>query len=578
VGGQRQDTNTEGAFLLSRIGTLRDRWKRVVGRSDGNAAHEPQDLLARCTLVALWLFLFSPIFLKAIQGSEASRFDKSLLFSLLATILWAGALHFSVRRPLWLHALLLPLYVTTGIDLFLIATFGTRLSSGYVIIGITNLTSVDDFLSTYATPALVILILTASIYGLGLFTIRRLKLRPRRKISAACLSILLLAYIALIARSLSDQGTFEKAVLEVAGYENSAPIGSIFQTSLALYLFNQEAGLKDVRERHHFGAKRANTDDGEVYVWVVGESSRALNWSLLGYSRKTTPYLDATPGIIPLPNMLSTAPITDVAVPSMLSPWPITDWYGVLTHRSVVSAFDEAGFTTYWLSTQRVDGWSGAIPWISAEAKHVQYFDQAFDGITLKKLREVLTSAKKGENLFIVLHLNGSHFAYARRYPTDFAHFHHDHATYREQVVDEYDNTVLYTDWLLHEIIASLSNSHRAAALIYASDHGENLLDDKTGILGHGIGTIYDLHPASFIWFSEALRTKEPQAWERALANSDAKLSLSNLPHSALDLAGIQIPQLDPTESIFSSSFAAKDRWYSVRGTLYREAGKIASK
>ena len=563
---------------MSQTGAVFTSWGRKAQRAACSVAQQPRELGKYCSLLILWLFLFSPIVLKIILGNETARFDKSFLFSVLATVLWAGFFHFSARRPLWLHALLLPLYITTGIDLFLITTFGTRFSSGYVIIGMTNLTSGDDFFATYARPALLISALTAAIYALGLFGIRRLELRSRPTISFACLGILLLAYGTLIWRSLSDQSTFEKAALEVTGYENSAPMGAVFQTCLAVYLFHQESGLKDARERQHFGATEVKGHEGEVYVWVVGESSRALNWSLFGYSRKTTPYLDATPGIVALPNMLSTAPLTEVAVPSMLSPWAITDWRGILANRSVVSAFNEVGFTTHWLSTQRVDGWTGAIPWISAEAKHVQYFDQAFDGVTLKKFQEILAAAKPGEKLFIVLHTNGSHFAYQRRYPADFAHFHREHAAYREQMIDEYDNTVLYTDWLLHKLISALADSHRAAALIYASDHGENLLDDRAAILGHGVGTAYDLHPAAFVWFSDALRAKRPQAWQSAVTNSDAKLSLTNLPHSALDLAGIQIPQLDRGKSIFNPSFVANERWYNVRGTLYSDVGQLAGK
>ena len=563
---------------MFQFGTKDESWRTALQRAVGNAIHERHDLVARCALLGLWLFLFSPLVLQAVLGSETSRFDKSFLFCALATILWAGVLHFSVRRPIRLHALLLPLYVTTGVDLFLTATFRTRLSSGYVEIAMTDLTSSDDFFATYATPVVVTLVLTGTVYVLGLFAIRRLELQPVRKISIACLSLLLLAYSALVARSLHNQSTVEQSVLEAAGFETSAPMGGIFQSGLALYLYNQEAGLREIRERQHFGVKGINDNEGEIFVWVVGESSRALNWSLLGYSRNTTPYLRRTPGIIPLPNMLSTAPNTDVAVPSMLSPWPITDWHAVLSHRSVVSAFDEAGFTTHWLSTQRVDGWSGAIPWISAEAKHVRYFDQAFDGVMLDDLEEILAAAKRGEKILIVLHMNGSHFAYTRRYPANFSRFHHEHEDYRQQVIDEYDNTVLYTDWLLHEVIAKLANTRRAAALIYASDHGENLMDDSASLLGHGIGTSYDLHPASFIWFSKELRAKKPQAWRIALANSDAKLSLSNLSHSVLDLAGIRIPQLDPTASIFSTSFAARDRWYIARGTLRREVQEIASR
>jgi glucan phosphoethanolaminetransferase (alkaline phosphatase superfamily) len=532
----------------------------------------------RCALLGMWLFLFSPLVVQALQGENATRFDKSFLFSVATTLLWAGTLHFSSRRPFALHLILLPLYVTTGIDLFLMSTFGNRLSSGYVLLALTNDTSMGDFLATYKTPVVVILAVTAGIYITAMFAIRRLALKPLRKISAACLMLLLAGYSAMIARSLESGSTFEQAALEVAGYEASVPVGGIFQSGLALYMFNQEAKYRTVREQHHFGAKSIRDNSGEVYVMVIGESSRANNWSLLGYGRNTNPSLSSSPGIIGLPNMLSTAPSTNDAVPSMLSPWPITDQRGILSHRSVVSAFAEAGFTTHWLSTQRVDGWSGALPGLAAEAEHTRYFDQSFDGALLEPFKAILASAAKGEKILIVLHINGSHFVYARRYPENFAHFHSDHAAHRQQLIDEYDNSILYTDWLLGKFIGALDAAHRPAALLFASDHGENLMDDKAGLLGHGIGTAYDLHPAAFVWASDALRMSRPQIWSTARGNAGAKLSSANLPHSLLDLAGIQIPELNRSLSIFSPAFTTRDRWYIADNKLHREVNQVASK
>lgn len=87
-----------------------------------------------------------------------------------------------------------------------------------------------------------------------------------------------------------------------------------------------------------------------------------------------------------------------------------------------------------------------------------------------------------------MLHTKGSHFEYARRYPPEFARFGSSGGSRQQNVVDEYDNTVLYTDWLLSELIATLTQRGGASAVFFASDHGENLLDDERQLLGHGIG------------------------------------------------------------------------------------------
>ena len=88
------------------------------------------------------------------------------------------------------------------------------------------------------------------------------------------------------------------------------------------------------------------------------------------------------------------------------------------------------------------------------------------------------------ENLFIVFHTYGSHFNYKERYPEEFAKFQPANATEveyknKDQLINAYDNSVLYTDYFLHSLIGILKNSGADATMIYSPDHGEDLLDDS---------------------------------------------------------------------------------------------------
>jgi len=529
-------------------------------------------LVSRLALLAMWLFLFSPMVLQPLLGNGRGRLDQLYVLNLFTTVLWAGLLHFSIRRSVVLHLLLAPFYLTTAIDLFLIGMFSNRLSSGYVIIAIMNSTDANEFFAAYARPVLLAFVVMAGIYIFGLIAIRRLRFHHSRKMSVGCVSLLVAVYAALVVRGLHSNWSLKQTVLHIVGNEMSVPVGSAFQTSLALQVLAQESKLARQRDQHSFGARQLRANDNEIYVWVIGESSRPQNWSLFGYQRDTSPRLLATSGIIPLPNVLATAPDTSVAVPSMLSLWPVTDWNSILAHRSIVSAFNEVGFMTYWLSCQEPDGWGGVIPQVATEAKRPQYFDRAFDSAMLEEFRTILDSTVPGKKLFLVLHTKGSHFEYSRRYPQAFARFNVASGAHREQLIDSYDNTVLYTDWFLSEIIAMLTNRNGPAALIYASDHGENLLDDDAQLLGHGIGNQYDLRSAAFIWVSRPLRSKLSEMSKNATDNAGARLTLSNLPHSLLDLAGIEVAELDRSMSIFSPTFAERDRWHLVRGSLRSES------
>jgi glucan phosphoethanolaminetransferase (alkaline phosphatase superfamily) len=366
----------------------------------------------------------------------------------------------------------------------------------------------------------------------------------------------------------------ELIALDDAAHEHSAPMGAVFQTAVALKIHADNVKTMERRSAFSFGASKAKQEGEEIYVWVIGESSRPDDWSLFGYSRDTTPRLRSTSGITAFTNMMTTAPETQLAVPSMVSLSPITDWAGVQAEKSVVSAFKEAGFKTFWLSTQDVDGWSGLVPQVAGEAGTLRYFNQSFDGALVDVFRNILKQEPRGTSkLFIVLHTDGSHFDYKNRYPQEFAHFFTPRGARRDDVVDAYDNSVLYTDSILAELISILRERDTDAALLYASDHGENLLDDERQLMGHTRGTQYDLFTASFIWLSDRLKQRAPEAVTNLRQHAQLPLSISNLPHSMLDLAGIDARKRDLKMSVFNPAFEVRPRYYLVNNEVKRERG-----
>ena len=530
----------------------------------------------RLALLATWSFLLSPLAFQAWLSGWRGLWDILFLFNLGMSLLWVALAHFITRRPLAMHLALAPLYLTTAVDLFLLGTFGARLSSGYVGIALTDHVDTLEFLSAYARPVAVAALILLLVYLPSLYAIRGLRQSRSPRLAALAAALLLGIYGFAVVNSTRLGNTVERAVLDLAGHENSAPMGAAFQAGLALNIHADNAELRTRRARHSFGATKASSAEGEVYVWVIGESARPANWSLFGYARETTPRLGATSGLLAFPDMMTTAPHTSVAVPSMLSLRPITDWSSVQAEQSIVGAFNEAGFKTYWLSMQDADSWSGIIPQVAAEAKRRRY-GRGFDGELLDEFGKILQDAPRGGKLFIVLHTKGSHFNFARRYPPEFARFSTPGGTQRDKMIDTYDNSILYTDWLLAELINMLAHRNTQATLLYASDHGENLLDDDRKLFGHALGTQYDLPAAAFMWFSDGTRRSHPEQIRNAEQHAAAPLSLSNLPHSLLELAGIQAKGLDPKMSLFSPRFELHPRSYIVRGELLQEQAASAS-
>ena len=228
----------------------------------------------------------------------------------------------------------------------------------------------------------------------------------------------------------------------------------------------------------------------EIYVLVIGEAGRAENWNLWGYHRETNPLLKTEDNLVLYKDALTQSNTTHKSVPLILSAADACHYEYLYTHKSIVTAFKEAGFKTIFLSNQTPN--RSFTDYFAEEADiHINVRPQAdgglitvnkFDGEMLPLLQQYVDSLQ--ENLFIVFHSYGSHFNYKERYPEEFAKFQPANATEveyknKDQLINAYDNSILYTDYFLHSLIGILKNSGADATMIYSPDHGEDLLDDN---------------------------------------------------------------------------------------------------
>jgi heptose-I-phosphate ethanolaminephosphotransferase len=297
----------------------------------------------------------------------------------------------------------------------------------------------------------------------------------------------------------------------------------------------------------------------------------------MGYSRETTPRLQTIKDVVPFADLLTNAPHTSYSVGSMFSLRPITDWNSVVSERTIVSVFNEAGFETYWLSTQEADGWGGLIQAVAAESKHQRFFDRALDSVLVDGLRDILNNRTASRPLLVVLHTKGSHWPYDKRYPKDFAKY-NGGASKREQLVDRYDNSILYTDWVISEVIRTIEQKNIDSAVLYLSDHGQNLLDDDRQLFGHDLGNPYDLHTSGLFWLSPSLKAKREREYLNLRNHSLQPISMADLSHSFLDIAGIRVDGFHASQSVFSSDYALRDRWYIFHNVANKERAEDIEK
>ncbi len=257
----------------------------------------------------------------------------------------------------------------------------------------------------------------------------------------------------------------------------------------------------------------------DTYVLIVGESVRVDNMSLYGYTRSTTPQVEAQRKQIKLFNQaISGAPYTALSVPLSLT----AD--SVLSHDihnypdNIINMANQAGFQTFWLSSQSAFRQNGtAVTSIAMRAMETVYV-RGFDELLLPHLSQALQQNTQQKKL-IVLHLNGSHEPACSAYPQSSAVF---------QPQDDqdacYDNSIHYTDSLLGQVFELLKD--RRGSVMYFADHGLERDPTKKNVYFHGgrEASQQAYHVPMFIWYSPVLgdgvdRTTENNIFSTAYNN-----------------------------------------------------------
>lgn len=344
-----------------------------------------------------------------------------------------------------------------------------------------------------------------------------------------------------------------------------------------LYLaFERNAASENYREASRdfrFDARSEHSATApEVYVMVVGETARAHNFSLYGYPRNTNPLLSKTPGIKAFPNVTTQSNTTHKSVPMLLSAASAEDFERLFHEKGILAAFKEAGFHTVFISNQLPN--HSFIDFLGEQADEHYFLKKEdasqgnhYDEDLLQKLDEILPLADASSSahyryrkLFVVLHSYGSHFNYQERYPRSFAYFKPDSRSEaksenRRDLLNAYDNTIRYTDYILHGIIERLQKwegvqtktdgvyDQPTSAMLYTSDHGENIFDDERSLFLHAApkASDYELHVPFIIWTSDGFSKQYPDIL-KALGENRSKQVQSSLSafHTMLGIGGIQ--------------------------------------
>lgn len=473
-----------------------------------------------------------------------------------------------VQKYAWL---LLPVFLLGTINIACIYFYKMPINDGIIIVAIN--TNKDEFMELAAGFILPFLLMATAYLSLYFFCRQRLpkQIAPKKATILSSTSLIIFLFLPIFDNA--AYGYFQK--LRARLY-TTFPTSFLYSVGVVYKQYQVMYAAADERSKYTFHSKQTGiSNEEQVYILVIGESDRRDHWNLFGYKRNTTPRINKQENLIPFNNIHTDGYLTEFAVPILLTGVAPEKFMDHIKQKSIISAFKEAGFSTYWVSNQTD---FGHISIHAAEADEQFHF--LADGKNIKNInddiellqpiKEILS--RKDSKKLIIVKLQGSHYDYSKRYPIGYDIFKPSNKTIRtaandytqkDVIINTYDNTVLYTDYVLDSMIQILQSRNKTSALLYVSDHGEDLFDDARNLSQHAapIPSRYIAPVPMFIWYSPHLKKHSPTTIDWLIKNREKKGSSTNVFYTLNQLSGIHFSGLDSSQSFASSSYTERPRF-----------------
>ncbi len=525
-------------------------------------------------LLIIYVFIILLIPNVILCFTEQMSFSASACNVLLpgALILFILSVSRKIGRNIWL---LFPYFFLSAFQIVLLKLYGRSIIAVDMFLNLvtTNVTEATELLGNLMPVVGLVIILYLPILILaGIMWYRKIEieriLMHRTRLVSCGMAVA--GAIALVVAGTSRHGHDPK--------DDIFPLNVCYNIYLAVDRTAKTAAYHETSRDFTYNAIPTHPEDTtEIYIAIIGETSRAENWQLFGYDRQTTPLLSARTDLFTAPKTYSESNTTHKSVPMLLSPVSAVDFNeGIYKTKSLITAFNEAGFRTAFISNQRYN--HSFIDFFSEEADTTLFIKETgvCDNLDIPEdlwLLSVLDGFIKdgGKKQLIVLHSYGSHFNYRDRYKGMDAQFIPDEyseasISNREKLVNAYDNTILVTDRLISECIARLDTvAGLLGGVIYTSDHGEDIFDNGKDSFLHAspLPTIYQVHVPMIVWLSKSLSLYNPDADTVLQENMKKTISSSKTyTPTLLMMAGIRSDKINESQSLLSPDFRQTEPVY----------------
>lgn len=302
-------------------------------------------------------------------------------------------------------------------------------------------------------------------------------------------------------------------------------------------------------------------------VIILGESTTRNHMGLYGYSLQTTPLLQKRKDLGELyafKDVISPDTYTNAVLKKIFTFYRSGDsreWY---SYTNILDIVNTAGYTTHWFSNQESSGIGGDIGLAYAsrcnEKKYISIRDSRVDWAMDSRILPILDDSIGNMNKknFYILHLMGTHFNYRSRYPEEYNHFSIEDESADDDEIKkiraEYDNAVLYDDFIVNEIIKRFEDKN--TIIIFISDHGDDVADEEKNNAGHRTkGNFRMMEIPMIIWTSAQFKLSYPEITQRIANSTERPFMTDDLIHVILDIMQIETSDYDASKSVINESY-----------------------
>lgn len=338
--------------------------------------------------------------------------------------------------------------------------------------------------------------------------------------------------------------------------------------------------FKDIQNRKNLDSNFEATkeENGETFIFVIGESLNKRHMQLYGYTRPTTPNLQKlydSEQIIKLNNAFSNHVLTMSTLSLALTEATIGSRKKYFDSASIIDVLKKANFETIWLTNQNLLGaWDNLVSIIASSANQTISINnsigkttttQNYDADLIKYLEKFLET-KTSKNRAIFIHLMGSHLAYCQRFPEEYRVFNEelDEKNFGTKIASKkdvknfincYDNSVLYNDYVVSSLIETVKKQTGVNVLLYMPDHAEEVLKG----FAHDPGKFtFNMTQIPFLlWFSSDYKEKYIGKYENLIKNKDKYFSNDRLYDTLIGLTDIKT-------SLYKKNFDLTSNKYSI--------------